>query len=272
MRITSENLDVTIQRNQQIAREVEQHIQYIETRIIKWKYLPVEQQALEILKEHHLIELPIPDEDWGGAIRTFANGRIVPIINTAQPRVYQYFIYWHEVFHVTEYEEMQQHTKDYAIFTEFDLNERKADYFASQMIFGQSDLYDYYHSLQYDDFHVNIAHCIKSFKAPYKAVLIQLYQSASQQRNESLKAIIKANFDTRLTTEQWSHLFQQYSLDDSLIKPSFVLNLSPIKSAIQTEIKQHPDVAMYRENLDYVKQWEATYTIIQRKLKEQSNG
>lgn len=75
---------------------------------------------------------------------------------------------------------MGSHLEDYEITIEFDLNERKADYFASQMIFGRHDLYDYYLSLRHDDFLVNAAHCMKSFKAPYKAVLIQLYQIAKK--------------------------------------------------------------------------------------------
>jgi Zn-dependent peptidase ImmA (M78 family) len=123
MRITSANLDETIS-------------------MIKWRSLPIEEQALEILKEHDLIEIPIPDENWGGAIRKFHNEKRLPIINTAQPRLYQYFIYWHEIYHLTEHEEKIIHNQNYEILTDFNLSERKADYFASQMIFRYQDLYE----------------------------------------------------------------------------------------------------------------------------------
>ncbi|MFB5677992.1 hypothetical protein ACE3NQ_12370 [Paenibacillus terreus] len=273
MRITSQNLDETVKRNDQIDRQVQEHIKYIEKRIIKWKALSIEEQAYEILKEHHLIEIPIPDNNWGGAIRKFPNGTKVPIINTAQPRIYQYFIYWHEIYHLTEDQEMKQHEeKSYEISTEFDLNERKADYFASQMIFGYLDLYDYFHSLKLNDFVVKIAHCMKSFKAPYKAVLIQLYQMAKKNHNDQLQSQIKAHFDLQFSLREWYSLFQEHALDDSLIKPSFVTNLNKIIETINNEIEQHPDVELFKDNLKVVKDWEFKYKTLQKQLKERSHG
>lgn len=65
MRITSNNLDETVELNLKIERQVEEHIAYINKRLIKWRSLPLEEQAYEILKEYNLIELPIPDENWG---------------------------------------------------------------------------------------------------------------------------------------------------------------------------------------------------------------
>lgn len=272
MRITSANLDETIELNEKIEKQVEKHIAYIEKRLIKWRSLPIEEQALEILRGHNLIEIPIPDKNWGGAIRKFSNGRMVPIINTAQSRLYQYFIYWHEIYHLTENDEMMQHGEDYEISTEFDLNERKADYFASQMIFGHHDLYDYFQSQKDNDFFVRIAHCMKSFKAPYKAVLIQLYQIAKNNNNDHLQQQIKLYFDKHWSYQEWSTIFQENLLDDSLIKPSLITNLNAIKQAIQQEIKRHPDVELYQDNLKMVEQWEAKYKQVQKELKEQLNG
>ncbi|KOP64817.1 hypothetical protein AMS62_05805 [Bacillus sp. FJAT-18019] len=273
MRITSANLDQTVERNEQIDRQIQDHIHFIEKRLIKWKSLPIEEQAFGILKEHNLIEIPIPDSNWGGAIRKFHGGKVVPIINTAQPRLYQYFIYWHEIYHLTEHEEMSLHNEEtYEISTEFDLNERKADYFASQMIFGYSDLYDYYHSLEYDDFIVKIAHCMKSFKAPYKAVLIQLYQMVKRNQNVQLQEQIKLYFDKQWSTSEWTTIFQEYALDDSLIKPSYVTNMNSIINAIKNQITQHPDVELFQDNLKVVKEWEEKYKHIQRELKERSDG
>lgn len=273
MRITSRNLDETVERNEQINRQVQSHIHFIEKHLTKWKSLPIEEQALGILKEHHLIEIPIPDVDWGGAIRKFHDDKVVPIINTAQPRVYQYFIYWHEIYHLTESEEMLVHkSNNYEITTEFDLNERKADYFASQMIFGYSDLYDYYHSLDYKDFITRAAHCMKSFKAPYKAVLIQLYQMAKRNQNEQLKNQIKADFDRQFTVKEWAAIFQEYALDDTLIKPSFVTNMNAVINAIKSQIEQHPDVELFRDNLNVVRGWEDKFKQVQREEKERFNG
>ncbi|WP_322925277.1 hypothetical protein [Paenibacillus campi] len=181
--ITSDNLDETIQINEMIAKEVNAHVQFIEKRRIKWKLLPIEEQAYAILTEHHLIEVPIPDED----------------------------------------------------------------------------------------FIVKIAHCMKSFKAPYKAVLIQLYQIARQKDQPSLQSMIKSKFDYQPNFQQWCALFQQHALDDALIRPSLVLNLSPIKIAIQQEIDRHPDVELYRENLALIETWEKMYKEVQQREKERWN-
>jgi hypothetical protein len=274
MRITSDNLDQTIELNEQIAKQVEDHILLIEKRFIKWQSLPVEEQALEILREHHLIEVPIPDENWGGAIRKFFNNTMVPIINTYQPRLYQYFIYWHEIYHLTEREEMDTvHTNGYEITTEFDLSERKADYFASQMIFRRSDLYEYYHSLgSDDDFIERIAHCMKSFKAPYKAVMIELYQLAQRHRNTNLQKNIKEYFDFRLQPPKWEIIFQENSLDDTLMKPSYVTNLNHIIKTINKEIMNHPDVDFYKENLRLVKEWELKFKKVKAETKGELDG
>lgn len=273
MRITRENLDQTIYTNEQIADQIIDHIHFIEKRLIKWQSLPIEEQAFEILKEHNLIEVPIPDENWGGAIRKFSNNKMIPIINTYQPRLYQYYIYWHEIYHLTEREEMQTVHKDgYEITIEFDLNERKADYFASQMIFGRTDLYDFFHSLNTNDFIERIAHCMKSFKAPYKAILIELYQIANKNNHTQLQDEIKKNFDLRLKPTEWEIIFQENGLDDSLIKPSYVTNMNAIIKTIQQEIKKHPDIQFYKDNLNLIKEWEQTYKNVQREAKGAGDG
>lgn len=260
MRITGDNLDETIECNGIIREQVLKHISFIEKRIIKWQSLPIEEQALEILREHDLIEVPIPDENWGGAIRKFPNGKRIPIINTAQPRLYQYFIYWHEIYHLTEDEEMEIHNQNnYEISIDFDLNERKADFFASQMIFKNSDLYSYYNSLKKDDFMFRISHCMKSYKAPYKAVLIQLYQIASGYNDNHLRETIREHFDRKYSIGEWSSIFQQYALDDNLVKPSFITNLNTILDTIKDQIKIHPGVEMFEDNLNVVAKWEAKY-------------
>src|SRR5690625_5766535 len=63
MRITSDVLDQTINRNKEIKQEIERMVHYINTRYKEVNILSPEKQALQILKEHHLIQLPIKDED-----------------------------------------------------------------------------------------------------------------------------------------------------------------------------------------------------------------
>lgn len=54
-----------------------------------------EKLSFQILKDKGLIQLPIEYKFGGGAIYKKENKRI-PVLNTAQPRVYQYFVAWHE--------------------------------------------------------------------------------------------------------------------------------------------------------------------------------
>jgi hypothetical protein len=162
--------------------------------------------------------------------------------------------------------------KDYEISTDFDLSERKADYFASQMIFGSYDLYDYFNSLKMEDFIFRVSHCMKSFKAPYKAVLIQLYQAAKINNNDSLQEHIRNYFDRKFSVQEWSGIFQECALDDSLVKPSLITNLNPVICAIKERIKLHPNVGLYEDNLRIVLEWERKYKTIQREMKESLDG
>ena len=56
------------------------------------------------------------------------------------------------------------------ISTEFDLTERKADYFASKMLIS-NDLYHYFLDIKQTEFINRVAVCMDTFKAPYKAIL-----------------------------------------------------------------------------------------------------
>ncbi|MEZ0118540.1 UNVERIFIED_ORG: hypothetical protein ABRZ91_002497 [Heyndrickxia coagulans] len=120
---------------------IQWRISFFSIHLAKYEIHSPEKQALQILKKPLLIQLPIPDPDWGGAIRELPNGEKVPVINTAQPRLYQYFICWHEIYHLTE---DNLPVVSHEISTEFDLTERKADYFASQMLISK-DLYPYFY-------------------------------------------------------------------------------------------------------------------------------
>jgi hypothetical protein len=253
MRITSENLDETIRINKMIEKEVKRHIDILEHHFKKIRIFSPEKLAFHILKEHNLIQIPIPDEDWGGAIKELPNGFRLPVINTAQPRLYQYFIAWHEVYHLTE---EQNQSLSHDISTEFDMNERKADYFASQMLLGP-DVYDYFHELQTDSFIERAAYCMETFKAPYKAILIQLYELSIKFNNIELQTEIIRHFNTKITTRQWEELFQTLSLDDSLVKPTYIIDFGPLKMKVNKKAERHTDVELYQENKDFLQTLES---------------
>jgi len=248
MRITGQNLDETIKINSEVNREVQEQIKYLERYLKKYRIISTEKLAMQILKDHNLIQVPIPDPDWGGAIYELPNGQKVPVLNTAQSRLYQYFICWHEVYHLTE--ESRQ-SVSHSISTEFDLTERKADYFASQMLIG-NDLYLYYRDLEDQKFIDRIAYCMDTFKAPYKAILIQLYEDAIRFKDELLQREIKAYFDLKLDQKQWEEKFKELSLDDSLVKPTGIIDFGKLKKVIEEKTSQHSDVELYSENMNFL--------------------
>lgn len=248
MRITSQNLDQTIELNQKIKREVHEHIKFMERYLRKLRIYSPEKQALQILKEHNLIRVLVPDSDWGGAIYELPSGNKVPIINTAQSRLYQYFICWHEVYHLTE---TSNANGTHNITTEFDLTERKADYFASQMLISE-DVYEYYYQLKFKDFIDCIACCMDMFKAPYKAILIQLYELAMLFDNAPLQQSIKEHFDIKLDQITWEKKFLQLSLDETLVKPTYVVDFGRLKDLILEKSEMHSDVELYSEHRNFL--------------------
>ncbi|MNN60127.1 hypothetical protein D3C81_1752890 [compost metagenome] len=99
-----------------------------------------------------------------------------------------------------------------------------------------------------------------------------MYQIAKKNQNEQLQRTIKLYFDKQYTIQDWRAVFQEYALDDNLIKPSYVTNLNSIINAIKSKIAQHPDVELFQDNLKVVKEWEAKYKNVQRELKERYDG
>lgn len=250
MRITKENLQQTIQLNKQIEEEISRLIQYVETTYKEIRILSPEKQALQILRQHYFLQIPIPDQNFGGAIRVLPNLKKIFIINTAQQRVYQYFIYWHEIYHLLE-----QFTDSHIITLDFDLHERKADYFAAQMLLGK-DVYRYFMNLQQPHtFLDRVMICIDMFKAPYKAVLIQLYEAAVEEGNVALQQEIEAQFDRQFTQQEWQDHFERLNLDVSLIQPSNILDMHVLQEAIQSKRETYPEVSTYEEHLELLKQF-----------------
>jgi len=258
MRITSQNLDQTIALNREIEKEVLEHIKFMEKHLNKLRILSPEKQALQILKDHNLIQIPIPDPNWGGAIYQLPNGHKVPIINTAQPRLYQYFICWHEVYHLTE---SSNGNATHNISTEFDLTERKADYFASQMLISEG-VFPYYHKLNSYDFTDRIAFCMDTFKAPYKAILIQLYELAICSENAPLQHKIKEFFDVKLNHSTWKDIFSRLSLDTALVMPTHIIDFGKLKELIFDKSERHHDVPLYAENKDFLLELEKRFIAV----------
>lgn len=251
-RITAANLDEVIKRNEVIEEQMKQSASLI------WsKYNPMQinspiQLALQILRPYGLIQLPIDNRYLSGAIFV-RDGKRIPLINTALPRANQYFTAWHEIYHLL----FDEVSFDHLIESETLMEERKAEYFAALMLLG--NLMPYFEGLKDMDFQAKAFQCMNAFQSPYKAVLISLYESAVKNGNTAIAEEVKENFDVQV--EDIAHRFRDLGLDDSLVRPSYVVNVSPLQEKINKTIRNEPEVEYHKDNEAFLKTVLSEWTI-----------
>lgn len=249
--ITAENIDTVVQRNKGIVDEVSaQALKLQKNPSIKnpsiMRVPSMSQLALLILQGFGLVQMPIEDKYWSGAIYV-KEGKIVPVINTALPRVNQYFAAWHEIYHLL----FDKVSFDHIIENDNMMEERKAEYFAACMLLQDVD--KYFANLTTMDIVSKVMYCMSAFEVPYKAVLISLYEDAVQRKNENLKSQIKEILDLKI--DDMPNRFRRLGLDDSLVMPSYVVNTSYLHEQIKKceeanpELKYHEDNESFLENI-----------------------
>jgi len=241
-RITSKNLDEVLRKNSLIHKELEQNAQTIRAHFNQMQLYSSPQLALQILASYGLLQMPIDNKYLSGAI-FLKNGARIPVINTALPRVNQYFTAWHEVYHLL----FDKVSFDLVIDVDTIMEERKAEHFASLMLLG--NLVPYYLTLPEMDFLSKVFHCMSAFQAPYKAVLIGLYEGACQNNNQELQNLVLGWFDHQPSdiVEQ----FQKLGLDDTLVTPSNVINLNSLYTKIIQTKQQEPHLQYHEDNMDH---------------------
>ena len=91
---------------------------------------------------------------------------------------------------------------------------------------------------------------MSAFQVPYKAVLVSLYEYAIQSKNETLSRKIKEVFD--LEFDDMSQRFQMLGLDDSLVKPSYVINVSALQDKIRKIQDTNPELYYHKDNEEFL--------------------
>lgn len=254
--ITAKNLDLVIKKNQEIKEEVLAQAIRLQTNPSIMKVASVPQLAQLILQGFGLIQVPIQDKFWSGAIFV-KDGKTIPVINTSLPRANQYFTAWHEIYHLM----FDKVSFDHFIENDNTLEERKAEYFAACMILNNVDRY--FKELPEMEFVSKIFHCMSTFQAPYKAVLVSLYEYAIQDENEKLCGRIKEVFDFQF--EDLPNRFRMLGLDDSLVSPSYVINTSFLQEKIKKTRDANPGLYYHKDNEKYLKNIMAEITMITRR-------
>ena len=242
--ITAQNLELVIKKNHEIKEEVLAQAIRLQTNPSIMKVASAPQLALLILQGFGLIQMPIEDKYWSGAIFV-KDEKIIPVINTALPRANQYFTAWHEIYHLI----FDKVSFDHFIETDNTLEERKAEYFAACMLLNGVDRY--FTELPEAEFVSKIFHCMSTFQAPYKAVLVSLYEYAIQSENEKLCGKIKEVFD--LQFDDLPNRFRMLGLDDSLVCPSYVVNTSSLQEKIKRTRDENPELRYHEDNEEYLK-------------------
>ena len=242
--ITAQNLELVIEKNHEIKEEVLAQAIRLQTNPSIMKVASAPQLALLILQGFGLIQMPIEDKYWSGAIFV-KDEKIIPVINTALPRANQYFTAWHEIYHLI----FDKVSFDHFIETDNTLEERKAEYFAACMLLNGVDRY--FTELTETEFVSKVFRCMSTFQAPYKAVLVSLYEYAIQSENEKLCGKIKEVFD--LQFDDLPNRFRMLGLDDSLVCPSYVINTSSLQEKIKRTRDENPELRYHEDNEDYLK-------------------
>ena len=241
--ITGANIDLVIKKNSEIRDEVRKQAMILQLNPSIMKVASTPQLALLILQGFGLIQMPIEDKFWSGAIFV-KEGKKIPVINTALPRANQYFAAWHEIYHLI----FDKVSFDHFIETDNTIEERKADCFAACMLLNGVERF--FTELPEMDFISKIFWCMSAFQAPYKAVLVSIYEYAIQIENEKLGQRIKEVFD--LVFEDMPKRFRMLGLDDSLVKPSYVINTSYLQERIKRSKTANPELNYHKDNEDFL--------------------
>lgn len=96
-----------------------------------------------------------------------------------------------------------------------------------------------------------IFYCMSAFQAPYKAVLVSLYEYAIQSENEMLCNRIKEVFDLQFA--DLPNRFRMLGLDDSLVSSSYVINISSLRDRIKKAKDANPELHYHQDNEEYLK-------------------
>ena len=243
-KITAKNLDQVIHKNKEIRNEIEEYNRLIFTKFNRMQVNSPPQLAIQLLRTYGLIQMPIDNPYLSGAIFV-KEGRRIPFINTALPRVNQYFSAWHELYHLL----FDAVSFDHLIEPETIMEERKAEYFASKMLLGNIMSY-FFDMPEKMDFCSKVYNCMAVFQAPYKAVLIALYERAVQMQNSALMSMVKDNFDN--TYHNISECFGELGLDNNLVLPSYVVDVSSLHAKIKECEQERPDLSYHKDNEQFL--------------------
>lgn len=218
--ISKDQLDLAAARCQKLRRKLIPLSLQLQTSCNPLQ-LPSFQLPLCLLELHGLLRLPVEDPAWsGGAFKR--KGGVVPVLNTARPRVEQYFTAW-ALFYEVLY---GSHASDFLMGPRPTMENLPPWCFASLPLEGLP----LYFASQGGAFLPRVFRCMAVYRAPFPAVLLRLYEHAWETGNEPLQEQIRQNYD--LDCAQLPQAFRDMGLDDALVCPSNQVDLRPIRALL----------------------------------------
>ncbi|WP_186306567.1 ImmA/IrrE family metallo-endopeptidase [Siminovitchia fortis] len=248
--LTFDDLPEVIEVNKLIASEIHMKVdQYLKNDHPKgWNKIDGAKRFIE--QNHHcLIEAPINDLTLGGFIRIINNDKLICYINSAQPRMYQNFVVFHELYHLLYSPKQLDDLHLIEAGMDNRSEERKADYFASLLLLNEHELRSFFTGLkdQKKPLHTKILLCMAAFKAPYKAVLIRMYEL-----NLITAEHLKDFFDKKVN---FHDEFCKLGMDPYILEPSDVINFKSLEDLMVQnplpEIAQTSNLKVFGEIQNY---------------------
>ncbi|GGN60036.1 ImmA/IrrE family metallo-endopeptidase [Oceanobacillus indicireducens] len=247
--LTFSDLSKVLEENREIGSEIRMTVNYYLQNYHPKGWNLIDGAKKYIDQNHYLIEAPIQDLAFGGFIRTTNTERMICYINTAQPRMYQNFVVFHELYHLIN--RFKKIEKMHLVQAEMDNRneERKADYFASLLLLDEHALRSFFTGPENkrETLFTKILLSMHAFKAPYKAILIRLYE-LSLISIEDLEELFDKKID-------FVEAFRKLGLDTSILESSGVVNFRSLENLM--DYHTLPEVAQTsnREILEEVQRF-----------------
>lgn len=243
------DLPQILEENRQVKSEVENLMRkYLQLYHPKG-WTMIEGAKKYIATRHFFIEAPIQDSSLGGFIRSTNTNKYICYINTYQPRIYQNFSLFHELYHLLSLQELN--SKLHIIHVGLDKNqaERKADYFASLLLMNEYELLTFYQGLD-NDVETTVKKvflCMSRFQAPFKAILIRLYELQLIDKHT-----IETYFDQKFN---YHEEFNKLGIDHYMIERSNVVNVGNLEKMMKDytlpETAQQANEQVFKEVVGY---------------------
>lgn len=263
--IEKADLREIINQNKHISSEIKELVKH-DLRVLYDENLTVVQKiSMELDKKSIVIKMPINAPSLGGFVYKSSH-KCFCYINTNQARSFQNFVVLHEYYHLAYDKAFTENKKENNInmitFNEensIEINERKANYYASLMLLDESSLQLSYSKLKNNglSFSEIICYLIDLYKVPKKTILIRLYEIGCIDFD-----FLFDNFETDI--ENIRRIFDKLGLDKSCLEPSQVSS----GYNIEKMVKNAADESLLLE--DFIKENLKNYNKILKNLKEES--